>query len=138
MPDQSYLSLSGALLETQEAQTSLVNSVMHLFKSDFVPQPTSTLADFLAAECDYDGYAPLTITAWQDPVLAGTGWAIYAPTQTFRWAHDTDDVGNMVGGHFIVTAGAVLKDYTIYDPQLIMSGAGMAVIKTPVEVFPAG
>jgi hypothetical protein len=138
MPDQSYLALSGALLEAQEAQASLANSVLHLFKSDFTPQPTSTLSDFLTAECDFDGYEPLTITAWEDPVLAGVGWAIYAPTQTFRWSHDTDDVGNIVGGHFLVTAGGVLKDYTSYDPQLAMTGPGMAIIKTPVEVFPAG
>lgn len=138
MPDQSFLSLNGAYQEALAGQVEMANCVMHLFKQGFTPTPTNTLADFAANECDYDGYAPQTIADWADPVLAGVGYVIYAPTQTFRWAHVADDVGNMVGGFYLVTSGGELKDYTTFDPAQALTGPGMAVIKTPVEAFPAG
>jgi hypothetical protein len=138
LPDASYLSLNGAKIIATANQTRMALSVMHLFKAGWVPTPSSTKADFDAHECDFDGYAPNTITAWAAPVLAGQAWATYAPTQTFRWVHDTDDVGNQVGGHYLVTAGGELIDYSIYDPTIPMQGPGQAVIKTPIEVTPAG
>ena len=51
-------------------QTALVNSVLHLFKSSFTPTPANVLADYTAAEADYDSYNPITIAAWQNPILA--------------------------------------------------------------------
>ena len=138
MPDSSALSLSGALVQATAAQTRNALSVMRLFQFGWLPTATSTLADFEANECDFDGYAPKTITAWNAPVLAGTGYMTYAPTQTFLWTFDTDGVGNQVGGHWIETAGGALLDYSIYDPSIPAQGAGQAVIKTPVEVYPAG
>lgn len=138
MPDVNGLSLAGALIQSSANKTRMAASVLHLFKFGFVPTPTTPLATYLANECDFDGYAPLTIATWNDPVLAGQAWATFAPTQTFRWAHDTDDVGNQVGGHFLVTSGGDLMDYSIYDPSIPMQGTGQAVIKTPVEITPAG
>jgi len=138
MPDASYLSLTGAKVEAEAAQTRLVNSVLHLFQAGFSPTPTSTLADFLAAECDYDGYAALTIAAWADPVLAGAAYATYAPTQTFPWTHVADDVGNQCGGSFLVTAGGVLYQYTVFDPTRPIQGPDQAIITTPTDVYPAG
>lgn len=138
MPDVSALSMSGAKLEAVAAKTVLANSVLHLFKFGFVPTPTSVLADFAANECDYDGYAPVTIATWADPVLAGLAYAIFAPTQTFRWEHDTDDVGNAVGGTYLLTAGGDLYQYTIFDPSRPAQGPDQAIITTPTDVFPAG
>jgi hypothetical protein len=138
MPDQTSLSLAGALVQATANQARMANSVMHLFKVGFNPSASSTLADFLAAECDFDGYAPATIAAWGAPVLAGVAWATYAPTQTFRWTHVADDVGNAVGGHFLVTAAGDLMDFSIYDPSVPAQGPGQAVIKTPIEITPAG
>jgi len=138
MPDISALSLSGALVQATAGQARNANSVLHLFKAPFAPTPTTTKAEFEAQECDYDGYAPLTIATWSAPVLAGTGYMTYAPTQTFPWTLDTDAVGNQVGGHWLETAGGVLLDYSIYDPSIPCQGPGQAVIKTPIEVYPAG
>ncbi len=138
MPDTSALSMTGAKLEATAGKTRLANSVLHLFQSSFTPTPNSTLADFTAAEADFDGYAGITIATWSDPVLAGQGFAIYAPTQTFRWEHDTDDVGNQIGGAYLVTSGGVLYQYTKFDPTLNVSGPDQAIIVTPTDVYPAG
>lgn len=138
MADFNGLSESGALIQSAANKTRMAASVMHLFKYGFIPTPTSTLADFLANECDFDGYAAATIATWGDPVLAGQAWATFAPTQIFRWAHVSADVGNQVGGHFLVTSGGDLMDYSIYDPSIPAQGPGQAVVKTPVEVTPFG
>lgn len=138
MADQSALSLSGALIEATAAKTRMAASVMHLFQAGFVPSPTSVKADFDAVECDFDGYAPATIATWNDPILAGTGYMTFAPTQTFRWEFDTLGTGNQVGGHYLVSSGGDLIGYTVYNPTIPAQGPGQAVVKTPALVFPAG
>jgi hypothetical protein len=138
MPDASYLSLTGAKIEAAAAKTLLANSVLHCFKQGFNPSPTSTLADFLAHEADFDGYAPLTIATWANPVLAGVAYAIFAPTQTFRWVLDMIAVGNQIGGTFLVTSGGDLYQYTQFDPTRPIQGPDQAIITTPTDVFPAG
>jgi hypothetical protein len=138
MPDTSALSLNGAKVEATAAQTRMAGSKMHLFQFGFTPSPTSTLADFEAEEADFDGYAEKTLATWAAPILAGVGYMTYAPTQTFAWTLDVDSVGNQIGGHWLETAGGELIGYTIYDPSIPLQGAGMAVVKTPVLVYPAG
>lgn len=138
MPDSSALSLSGARIEAVAGKARLANSVLHLFKFGFVPSPTSVLQNFLDNECDFDGYAAKTIATWSDPVLAGASYAIYAPTQTFPWTHVAADVGNAVGGAFLVLAGGDLYQYTIFDPSRPAQGPDQAVITTPTDIYPAG
>lgn len=138
MPDVSALSLTGAKLEATAAQTRLAASVLHLFKSGFVPTPTTLKAEFDANECDYDGYAPLTIATWNAPKLAGVGYAIYAPTQTFSWVFDVDAVGNQVGGAWLETAAGDVYQYTIFDPTRPIQGPDQAIITTPTDIYPAG
>lgn len=138
MADTSVVSQQGAFDVSKLVQTQLENCVMHLFKSDMpTPTPLTPLSDFLANECDFDGYTPATIPAWADPVLAGEAWAIYAPTQTFRWVFSTG-AGNSVGGYFLVLASGDLKDYTTFNPAENCVAMGQAIIRTPVEVFPWG
>jgi len=138
MPDFSMLSLSGARLEAVAGKARLANSVLHLFKAGFVPSAVSVLADFAAQECDFDGYLPKTIATWSDPVLAGVGYAIYAPTQTFLWEFDTLGTGNQVGGAYLVTSGGDLYQFTVFDPTRAAQGPDQAVITTPTDVYPAG
>lgn len=137
MSDQSYLSLAGAKVIALERQTALANVVMHLFQAGFSPTPGNVLADFAAHEATYDGYAAETIATWAAPVLAGVGYAIYAPTQTFRWVFATG-VGNSIAGYYLVDAAGNLIDYCVFDSPIPMAGPDQAVIKTPVEVIPAG
>ena len=137
MPNTTFLSQAGALVQAAERQAFLANSVLHLFKFGFTPTPSTTLVDLLANECDFDNYAPKTIAAWGAPVLApGSGWMTFAPTQVWVWAHVAADVANVVGGTFLVDANGDLADVVIFDPAKNMQGPGQSVIETPVEVFP--
>jgi hypothetical protein len=136
--DANYVSSQSAATQAAAAVTRMANCVMHLFKSSFSPVPTSPLADFTDAECDFDGYAAITIATWHAAVLAGAAWAIYAPTQTFLWTHVSADVSNSVGGFYLVLAGGALDDFTIFDPAETMAGPGQAVIRTPSKLFPWG
>lgn len=138
MPDSAALSLSGAKDEAARGKTNLANSVLSLFKAGFVPTPQSVKADFEAAECDFDGYATKTIVAWSDPVLAGDGYAIYAPTQTFAWALNVDAVGNQVGGWWLELAAGTLYEYGTFDPQRPCQGPDQAIVLAPTDVYPAG
>lgn len=137
MPDVSALSMTGARVEAVAGKALLANSVLHLFKDSLTPTPTTTLAQFLAAECDYDGYVPKTIVAWSDPVLAGAAYVIYAPTQTFPWVFAAGE-GNQVGGTFLVTAAGDQYQYTQFGPTRPCMGPDQAIINTPADVFPAG
>lgn len=139
MADSTFVASSGALDVALLVQTQLVDCTMHLFQASLLPSPTPTtpLSDFLAAEATFDGYAAATIAAFSAPVLAGAAWAIYAPTQTFRWTFSAG-VGNTIGGYWIQTAGGDLKDFTIFNPGEVCGSTGQAIIRTPVEVFPWG
>ncbi len=132
------LSITGANAIAAANKTRNAMSVLHLFKSPFLPSPTTALAEFTSNECDYDGYAAITLTVWNDPILLGLGWATMGPTSTFRWEHDTADVGNSVGGWYLVTAGGVLIAYSVFDPPQSMTGPGQAIVTTPIQITQAG
>jgi len=138
MPDSAGLSLTGARVAAVAGKARLANSVLHLFQAPFVATPTTTLAEYLAEECDFDGYTPKTIVAWGDPVLAGVGYAIFAPTQTFSWVFDTLGTGNQVGGFFLVLSGGEQYSYANFDPTRPCMGPDQAIITTPTDIFRAG
>lgn len=139
MPNQNFLSLTGALQIATANKTALASSVLHLFtySPTFTPSVTTPKSDYEANECNFDGYAPKTITAFEDPVLLGSGYAVFGPPQIFRWEFDTEGIGNAVGGWFLVTSGGVLRDVGVFDPPIPCQGEGQAVIVTPIEVTPA-
>lgn len=138
MAQINALSLNGARVIALANQARLANSVLHLFQQPFLPSITTTKDEFIAQEATFDGYAPATIATWGAPVLAGSAWATYAPTQTFRWTLDTDAIGNSIAGWFLVTAGGELMDYSVFDSPVAVQGPGMAVVTTPIEITPAG
>lgn len=48
---------------------------LHLYGSNLSLGPSTTLADLVAAEVNYTGYAPNTLTVWSTPVIDITGRA---------------------------------------------------------------
>jgi hypothetical protein len=128
----------GANIEALAAQVRLVNAKVRLFQSGFVPNPQSPAADYIASECDFDGYAPVVLAAWLGPVLGPTsGWMIVAPLALFIWATTGANVGNQVGGWWIESAGGDVIDYGRYQNPLPMVGEGNVTAISAVEVFPA-
>lgn len=137
MPRQ-FLSQAGALVEAGLRQTYLVNSVIHLFQASelFNPTPGTLLSEYLANEADFDGYASKTLATWPEIVAAaGTSFLLFAATQTWIWTFDTDSIGNMIAGHFIVSAGGDLVGVVVYDTPIPMQGPMQAVVQTPSELI---
>lgn len=139
MADTSVIAQQGAKDVALLTKTQVASCVMHLYDYSKLPTPTplTPLSAFLAAECTFDGYTPATIATWENPILAGNGYIIYAPTQTFPWTFSSG-VGNMVGGYFIVLSGGDLKMFTSFDPAESCAGPDQAIVRTPSILFPWG
>lgn len=110
---------------------------MHLFQSSLTPTPTTPLEAFQAAEATYDGYAPKTITAWSEIILAGAAYALYAPTQTFEYSY-VSGVTNTIGGYWIQLAGGDLNMIVLFSPGESIAGPYQAVVRSPLQLFPWG
>lgn len=136
---QQFFPLEGCLTTATAVRTALANSVLHLFKSSFVPEPGSPLSEYTAAECDFDGYAAVTMANWNTPILApGTGYMIGSPLVQFTWAHVADDVGNLVGGAYVVDAAGKLRLTVIFTQPIPMQQAGQGIPINLVWLFPTG
>lgn len=129
--------LSGCLANATERQVVLVNSVLKLFKSSFTPSPSSPVADYDAAEADYDNYAAITIPAWNDPILApGSGYMILSPLDQFEVGLTDPAVPNIIGGCYLVDAGGVLRNTVIFTQPIPMQLAGQGIPVTLTLFFP--
>jgi len=137
MPPPFYPN-SAALADATAKRAALALSVVKLFKSGFVPTPDTLVAELDANECDYDDYAPATITAWLAPVNSvGGGSQITAPTTQFTITVD-QVVPNTVGGYWVELAGGAVQIIRQFDAPVPMVNAGNYVQVTPTVVFPNG
>ena len=133
-----FIPNSYALIDATAKRADLALSVIKLFKSGFVPTVDTVVADLDAQECDYDTYAPETITAWLAPVRSVLGgWQITAPTEQFTLAA-TPAVPNTVGGYWIELAGGDVFLIRQFDGPVPMVNAGDFVQITPTYVVPNG
>lgn len=126
------------LAQATALQTELALSEVNLFKSGFVPDPTTIKADLTANIADYTGYAAEVITAWLDPVNSASGGdQITAPTVQFSLAA-APAVGNSIGGYWIELAGGAVVMIRQFDVPVAMTDAGNSVQITPTIVIPNG
>lgn len=136
---QQFNPLAGCLATATAMRTALAASILHLFKSGFSPTPSNVLADYTAQECDFDGYLAATIAAWNAPILApDTGYMIGSPLVQFAWEHDTDDVGNDVGGCYLVDSLGVLRLAIVFTQPIPMQVAGQGLPINLIMLFPTG
>lgn len=101
----------GALEKAAVLKAALDGGKIRLFQSSFVPLVNSPLADFVAAEADYDGYVAggVTVAAWLPPLLDPAGGAsIEMPIVQFAYVAGVPGVGNTIGGWFYTTASGML------------------------------
>lgn len=135
----TFFPLEGCLTTATAVRTSLVNSVLHLFKSDFSPEPGDPLSLYTAAEADYAGYAALTFAAWNAPILApGTGYMIGSPLVQFVWTSGGGDPQNVIGGCYLVDAAGKLRMTIIFTQAIPMQQAGQGIPLNLVWLFPTG
>jgi len=108
-------------------KTALALSKLRLFKNSFAPNALSVKADFVAAECDYDGYVAggIAVTAFLGPAFNPTGGAmITSPVTNFTYVAGVPLVGNMVGGWWLETAAGLLWAYTVFPQPISMAVDG--------------
>lgn len=135
-----FFPLEGCLATATATQTAMALSVAHLFQDTLpAPDPSVPLADYTAAEADFDGYAAVTITVWNDPILApGSGFLISSTLLHYEWAHDTLDVGNQISGFYIVDAAGKNRLVGIFDTPIPMVMAYQGIEFYVNWLFPTG
>lgn len=134
-----FFPLEGCQTSAAATRTALANSVMHLFQQSLSPDPSTPLTDYTAAEADYDGYAAITMAAWNAPILApGTGYMIGSPLVQFAWEFDEESVGNVIKGAYLVDAAGKLRLTVIFTDLIPMEMAGQGIPLNVVWLFPTG
>lgn len=134
-----FFPMEGCLASATATRTAMASSILHCFKSDFVPEPTDPLSAYTAAEADYAGYDPITLTAWNVPLLApGNGYMIASPLAQFTWTAEGEDVGNIIGGVYLVDSGGKARMTIIFTEPVPMQQAGQGFPLYLVWLFPTG
>lgn len=120
-------------------RTALAAGHIKLFKSTLTPDPSTPLADFLAAECDFTGYSAIAVANWNTPILSDvSGFEIGMPLVQFITSNPTT-VGNLVGGWFYVdAANAVPVIFGSFASAVPMQVPFSGIPLAPRLVFPTG
>ncbi len=138
MPDSTSYALTGAEAIVTNMATDFDNAVLHLWQyGELAPSPTTPLADFTAAECDFSGYAAETITDWGAPFLLDASWALESQNR-FDYDSGAGSTGNQVGGWYLVSAGGDLIAFGVYDPSRPAQGDGQVIFTTVVLPIASG
>lgn len=135
----TFYPLNGCKKNASERRTAYANSVLHLFKSDWVPTPSSPDSEYAAHTADYTGYAPVTITTWEDPILApGSGFMIGSPIVQFEVGSTDPAVANLIGGCYLQDAAGATRIVIVFDAAVPMQFANQGLPINLVDVFPSG
>ena len=139
MAGANFIPLEGSLASATAYRTRLANSVVHLFKSSFVPTPSNVLADYTENEADFSGYAAITITAWNTPILGPvSGYMIVSPLVQFVVETADPMVTNTIGGMYLVDSAGVCRRTIIFDQPIPMEVVGQGLPFFLTEQFPTG
>lgn len=134
-----FIPLSGCLANATQQQAAFAASMLHLFQSTFVPDPSNVLADYTAAEATYTGYEALEMTTWNSPILApGTGFMIQSPEVQFSTGDTDPATGNLIGGCYLVDSTGALRITIIFASPIPMQLAYQGIPINIVYLFPTG
>lgn len=134
-----FIPLAGCLANALQQQTAFAASVLHLFQSTFVPDPSNPLSDYTAAEATYDTYMAQTMTTWFSPILApGTGYMINSPEVQFQTGTSDPVVPNSIGGCFLVDSTGKLRVTVIFTNPVPFQLANQGIPINLTYLFPTG
>lgn len=118
---------SGSVWLAGEVGTLLANSEMHLFQSSIVPDVNTVLADLVAEEADFSGYALIALVAFGDAYLVPAGGAaVNSPAVQFN-TDDPTTIQNTIGGAWIETAGGDLVMIDVFPTPIAMDAPFKAI-----------
>ena len=89
-------------------------SSLRLYKSSMSPNQNSVLADFVAAECDFSGYAGLGLAYAAVGLDAGGNAVSYANRNQYQ--NSSGAIGNSVGGAWVTANGRVVRYFPFVNP----------------------
>ena len=134
-----FFPLEGALQNATEMRSALANSVLHLFQSTLVPDASTPLADYTAAEATFTNYSAQTFATWNAPILApGTGYMIGSPLVQFSTGASTPTTTNVIGGAYLVDSGGKLRMTIIFTENVPMQLANQGIPMNLNWLFPTG
>jgi len=123
-----FFPLASAAKQASLLRTFMANSTIRLFKSSFVPSVSNVLADYNAAQCDYDSYAAITMPAWLPAILSpGSGYMVGSPLVQFEFPSGGAGVGNLVGGCYVLDAAGALALTVIFTQPIPMQLPGQGI-----------
>lgn len=135
----TFFPLEGCLATATGIRTAMANSVIHLFTTALTPDPSTPTSAYTAAEANYDGYVPITFTAWNAAILApGTGYMIGSPLVQFAWAFVSGSVGNIINGCYVLDASGKNRYVVVFTAPIPMEVAGQGIPLNLVWLFPTG
>lgn len=120
-------------------QSAFVNTdQLRLFKSSFVPTPTSTLADFVANEVAFTGYAAGTLSATPWNVgLDADNQVIMQYNGSLAFTQSGTGATDVAGGWFINdTLATAIKAHGTFDAPFQFNKTGNEARVQPSVQFP--
>lgn len=117
------------LMAILRAQINGGGVTLRLYQNNYTPVDGSVLADF--TECDFDGYAAKTLTAFTVPILVG-GEAYIAEGPQI-WTATGGVTPNDVYGYYVEDPvdGEVIWAARFTGAPIVVDGAGDVVVVTP-------
>lgn len=99
---------------------------VHLFKNDIVPNPSTAIGDF--TEADFDGYAAVTVTSWDNthidpvnslPYISNLTQALFAQTGIV--------ITNTVYGFYVEDGAGAALFAQRFDAPILMDAIGKQI-----------
>jgi|SRR5690349_5060551 len=137
----AFETLAACQQDATERQTVFAASKVRLYKSGFVPTPSTLKADLVAQEADYDDYPAggETITAWLAPVQNPVGgYSIAAPTVQFLVTTNPPVVTNVIGGAWLEDSTGKVRLVLPFAQPAPMEVAGQGIPLNITFGFPTG
>jgi hypothetical protein len=97
-----------------------------LFITNLMLASTTTLADLLAAEASFGGYAPVALPTWSAPVLGGSGDAETSTTNATWTPTSGGGTGDLYGYFYTNSAGTKFYGCQSFSPGPLSSAVGIA------------
>lgn len=145
MPDRTFRPKESAALLAAREQAYLSAIEVMLFKDTLVADETTTLAQIIAHECDFNGYVK-TVLPVSLPLLANLGSTAFLILSAMmgEWAFSgpsTPPVTNNAAGMAILQVTAVgppkvyaLYNITVFDAPIAMGQVGDIILKVLSQV----
>ncbi len=140
MADRTFLPKTGARVKATQRKTYMTTCKVLLYKSDWTPDESSVLADYIAHEADFGGYVRASIAMDTIELLGATAYLLFSNVLATFQADGTAPP-NDIGGMAILVQTAPgppavydLGPVTTFDAPVPMGAADDTISRVASEV----